>query len=27
MRPLPFWQSVTSIIYNLAISAAAVSSF
>lgn len=27
MRPLPFWQSVTSIIYNLAISAAAVNSF
>ena len=27
MRPLPFWQAVTSIIYNLAISAAAVNSF
>jgi len=27
MRPLPLWQSVTSIIYNLAISAAAVNSF
>ena len=27
MRPLPFWQAVTSIVYNLAISAAAVSSF
>jgi polysaccharide export outer membrane protein len=27
MRPLPFWQAVTSIIYNLAISAAAVDSF
>jgi protein involved in polysaccharide export with SLBB domain len=27
MRPLPFWTSVTSIIYNLAISAAAVNSF
>ena len=27
MRPLPFWQAITSIIYNLAISAAAVNSF
>lgn len=27
MRPLPFWQAVTSIIYNLAVSAAAVGSF
>jgi len=27
MRPLPFWSAVTSIIYNLAISAAAVNSF
>jgi hypothetical protein len=27
MRPLPFWAAVTSIIYNLAVSAAAVSSF
>jgi polysaccharide export outer membrane protein len=27
MRPLPFWQAVTSIVYNLAISAAAVNSF
>jgi polysaccharide biosynthesis/export protein len=27
MRPLPLWQAVTSIIYNLAISAAAVNSF
>lgn len=27
MRPLPMWQAVTSIIYNLAISAAAVNSF
>lgn len=27
MRPLPFWTAVTSIIYNLAISAAAVNSF
>ncbi|MGH8238816.1 MAG: SLBB domain-containing protein, partial [Steroidobacteraceae bacterium] len=27
MRPLPFWTAVTTIIYNLAISAAAVSSF
>lgn len=27
MRPLPFWQAVTSIIYNLAVSAAAVASF
>ena len=27
MRPLPLWQAVTTIIYNLAISAAAVSSF
>lgn len=27
MRPLPFWQAVTSILYNLAVSAAAVSSF
>lgn len=27
MRALPFWQAVTSIIYNLAISAAAVNSF
>ncbi|MFC4313410.1 SLBB domain-containing protein [Steroidobacter flavus] len=27
MRPLPFWQAVTSIIYNLAVAAAAVSSF
>ena len=27
MRPLPFWQAVTPIIYNLAISAAAVNSF
>lgn len=27
MRPLPFWTSVTSIIYNLAFSAAAVNSF
>lgn len=27
MRPLPFWQAVTTIIYNLAISAAAVNSF
>jgi hypothetical protein len=27
MRPLPFWTAVTTIIYNLAISAAAVNSF
>jgi polysaccharide biosynthesis/export protein len=27
MRPLPLWQAVTSIIYNLAIAAAAVNSF
>lgn len=27
MRPLPFWQAVTSIVYNLAIAAAAVNSF
>jgi protein involved in polysaccharide export with SLBB domain len=27
MRPLPLWQAVTSIIYNLAISVAAVNSF
>lgn len=27
MRPLPFWTSVTTIIYNLAVAAAAVSSF
>jgi polysaccharide biosynthesis/export protein len=27
MRPLPFWSAVTSIVYNLAISAAAVNSF
>jgi protein involved in polysaccharide export with SLBB domain len=27
MRPLPFWQAVTAIVYNLAVSAAAVSSF
>lgn len=27
MRPLPFWQAVTSIIYNLAVSTAAVQSF
>ncbi|MET0536001.1 MAG: SLBB domain-containing protein, partial [Steroidobacter sp.] len=27
MRPLPFWAAVTSIIYNLAVSAAAVASF
>jgi len=27
MRPLPFWSAVTTIIYNLAISAAAVNSF
>jgi protein involved in polysaccharide export with SLBB domain len=27
MRPLPFWTAVTTIIYNLAIAAAAVSSF
>jgi protein involved in polysaccharide export with SLBB domain len=27
MRPLPFWQAVTTLIYNLAISAAAVNSF
>jgi len=27
MRPLPLWQAVTSIVYNLAISAAAVNSF
>jgi len=27
MRPLPFWTAVTSIIYNLAVAAAAVSSF
>lgn len=27
MRPLPFWQAVTTIVYNLAISAAAVNSF
>lgn len=27
MRPLPFWQAITSIVYNLAISAAAVNSF
>lgn len=27
MRPLPFWMAVTTIIYNLAISAAAVNSF
>ncbi|HEY0687134.1 MAG TPA: SLBB domain-containing protein [Steroidobacter sp.] len=27
MRALPFWQAVTSIVYNLAISAAAVDSF
>lgn len=27
MRPLPLWQAVTTIIYNLAISAAAVNSF
>jgi polysaccharide export outer membrane protein len=27
MRPLPFWAAVTSLIYNVAISAAAVNSF
>jgi polysaccharide biosynthesis/export protein len=27
MRPLPLWQAVTSIVYNLAIAAAAVNSF
>jgi polysaccharide biosynthesis/export protein len=27
MRPLPFWTAVTTIVYNLAISAAAVNSF
>lgn len=27
MRPLPFWTAVTTIIYNLAVAAAAVSSF
>lgn len=27
MRPLPMWQAVTSIVYNLAIAAAAVNSF
>ena len=27
MRPLPLWQAVTTIIYNLAIAAAAVNSF
>ena len=27
MRPLPFWTAVTTIIYNLAIAAAAVNSF
>lgn len=27
MRPLPFWQAVTGILYNLAVSAAAVASF
>lgn len=27
MRPLPFWQAVTSIVYNLAVAAAAVASF
>jgi protein involved in polysaccharide export with SLBB domain len=27
MRPLPFWQAVTQIVYNLAIAAAAVNSF
>jgi hypothetical protein len=27
MRPLPFWTSVTQIIYHLAISVAAVNSF
>lgn len=27
MRPLPFWQAVTSIVYNLAVAAAAVGSF
>jgi hypothetical protein len=27
MRPLPFWTAVTTIIYNLAMSAAAVNSF
>ena len=27
MRPLPFWSAVTTIVYNLAISAAAVSAF
>ena len=27
MRPLPFWQAVTGIVYNLAVAAAAVASF
>ncbi len=27
MRPLPMWQAVTQIIYNIAIAAAAVHSF
>jgi hypothetical protein len=27
MRPLPFWTAVTTIVYNLAVSAAAVGSF
>lgn len=27
MRPLPFWQAVTSLVYNVAIAAAAVNSF
>jgi polysaccharide biosynthesis/export protein len=27
LPPLPFWQAVTSIIYNVAIAAAAVHSF